>query len=198
MLSRPVSPMALGKNYRARHCERHCVERIGDRPDLWRGWPVERLLHALEPARLVGGGRWTSGPHLRAGDRRRRRRDAIARCGRSRRSRQVDLSAAVVLGAADVLRRFVVRLRHGDVERLRLARAGAARARQSPLLRGGGRARHFCDDDAEGPDRSGTHRHGAGIANHGVGEFGARIAIGVWIERRSRRAWWPRQSSARR
>ena len=37
----------------------------------------------------------------------------------------------------------------------------------------------FAHDDAEGPDRAGTHRHGAGVADHGVGEFGARVTVGV-------------------
>jgi Mn2+/Fe2+ NRAMP family transporter len=40
-----------------------------------------------------------------------------------------DLSATDILGAADVFRRRLVRLRHGAIEWLRLAGAGAARPR---------------------------------------------------------------------
>src|SRR6202011_4930905 len=48
----------------------------------------------------------------------------------------------VDLGAADVRRRIIVRLRHGAVEWLRGPRAGAARPRQSALVRGGHRTGH--------------------------------------------------------
>ena len=43
-------------------------------------------------------------------------------------------------------------------ERLRLARAGAARPRQSAFVCRGDRARHRRADDAEGPDRAGADR----------------------------------------
>ena len=95
-------------------------------------------------------------------------------------------------------RRAVVRLRHGAVERLRLARAGAARARQSALLRGGDRARHFRDDDAEGPDRAGAHRDGAGLADHDDGRIRCRRCCRRSASAKSRRACWRRPPSARR
>src|SRR3954462_16038900 len=90
-------------------------ERIADRPCLWRGRPVERLLPALPSARLVGRWRRATGPHLCACDRCGRRGPAIAGGSWTRRYLQVDLSAVFVLGAGDVLRWPLVRLRDGAV-----------------------------------------------------------------------------------
>ena len=123
---------------------------------------------------------------LCAGDRRGGRRDAIAGGGRPRRHRQVDLSAALVLGAGDVLRRAAVRLRHGAVERLRLTCAGVARARQSSLLRGRGGAGDIRADDAEGADRACAHCDGWSVADSNHGKFGAGVARGCGLERNGR------------
>ena len=157
-----------------------------DRSRLWLGRTVERLLPDERHAWLAGGGRRSPDPHLCAGDRRGRRRHAIAGGGRPRRHRQVDLSAAIVLGAGDVLRRPVVRLRHGAVERLRVARAGVARARQSPFLRGGRGAGDLRADDAEGPDRAAAHCDGRRVADHGNGKLGAGVARRRGPERNGR------------
>src|ERR1700730_17663196 len=102
---------------RWQHC-RH--QRVADRSRLWRGRPVERLLPAERAARLVGQGRQPPDPDLCSGVGRECRGGAAAGRPWHRRSRQVDLPAAVVLGAADVCRRTIVRLRHGACERLRL------------------------------------------------------------------------------
>src|SRR6202008_302619 len=98
-----------------------------DRPAVWLDRAAFRLLHDEQPARPVGGRRWPAGAHLCAGHGGRDRRLAIAWRAWLGPSPQVDLSAAVVLGAGDVFRRPVVRLWHGAVERLRLTRADAAR-----------------------------------------------------------------------
>jgi hypothetical protein len=59
------------------------------------------------------------------------------------------------------------------------------------------RARHRRADDAEGPDRAGAHRHGAGVADHGDCEFGAGVLSRPGSSEVAA-AWWRRRSIARR
>src|SRR5450759_1187528 len=158
----------------------HCrSERTFDRSRLWRGRSVERLLLAQRPARLVGGWRQPPDPDLCARARRCDRPGSASRRRWRCRSRQIDLSAAVVFGAADVFRLIAVRLRHGAFQRLRLARAGAAWPRQSALVCRGDRARHISADDPERPDRTGADRPAADIADHAGDRCAARAAVGI-------------------
>src|SRR4051812_26157415 len=99
-------------------------ERVAHRSRLWRDRLAQRLLSAQRPAGLVGRGRQPPDQDLRIGARSGDRSNAAAGRGQRRRHRQIDLSAADVLGALDVHRRIIVRLWHGAFERLRLASTG--------------------------------------------------------------------------
>src|SRR5438477_1442537 len=108
----------------------HCRSgRVAHRSRLRRDRFAQRLLPAQRAARLVGRGRQPPDQDLRIGARGGDRSNSAAGRGQRRRHRQIDLSAADVLGALDVHRRVIVRLWHGAFERLRLASTGAARSR---------------------------------------------------------------------
>src|SRR5258707_7639394 len=78
------------------HCHR---ERTSDRPGLWRGRLVERVLFAQRIARLVGQVLQPPDSDVRAGAWGSDRGNATPRRTERRRSPQIELSAAVILCA---------------------------------------------------------------------------------------------------